>query len=95
MARTLYSLPVIGVGDKDSSNNKNSSQTSKAGPRSQQAELLGKFALILTDETSMKERKLFDLVNVIHKDVLGSGSRESRPWFGGVTLVLSDDYLQY
>lgn len=89
--RTLHSLWDIGVDDKDSSNDKNTSRTSKAGPRVQLAEVLGKVALIITDDVSMMKRKLFDLGDVILENLKRRASKEHRFQLGGIRVVLAGD----
>lgn len=92
--RTLHSLLGIRVDDKDKSNDGSSVRSLKCGPRSQRAELLPKTALIIIDETAMMDRKIFDLIDAILKDLRCDRSSNNRPRFGGVTVVLAGDYLQ-
>lgn len=65
-----------------------------SGSRSQSAELLRKLAMNIIDGASMKEHKLFDLVDVTLKDLRCSGSSEHLLRFGGSTAVFAGDYFQ-
>lgn len=60
----------------------------------QRAELLCLLAQIIIDEASIKEQKLFALVDVIVKDLQGSGSTEHRPQFYALTAVLPNNNFQ-
>lgn len=92
--RVPHSLLDIGVDDKKCSNDGNSPSTSKFGSRSQRAGLLRKLGLIFIEETSMGERKLFDLVDFILKDLRCRGIMEHLLRFDKSTVALTGDHLQ-
>lgn len=94
--RTLHSLLGLGVDDKDDEGN--TSSTSKYGPRSQRAELLRKVSLMIVDEGSMMDRKLFEMSMAILGDLRcsspdGAGASD-RPRFGGLIILVAMDYKQ-
>lgn len=92
--RKLHSQLGIRVDDKDRSNDSSSSCMSNFYRRPQRAELLRQLVLIIINEASMMERKLFDLVDVYLEDVQCSGSCKHRPQFGVIAVLLDCDYLQ-
>ena len=93
--RTLHSILGLGIDDKDSS--ERHAKLSKYGPRSQRGILIKALSLLIIDEASMMQRILFEHVDTILKDLRCTGqssSTRSKPYFGGLTVVLAGDYIQ-
>ena len=93
--RTLHSLLGLEIDDKDSS--ERYAKLSKYGPRSQRGILIKALSLLIIDEASMMQRVLFEHVDTILKGLRCTGqssSARSKPYFGGLTVVLARDYMQ-
>lgn len=79
-------MQSLGIDGKDSADHGTSS-SSKLGLRSARAKLLRRTALIIVDEALILQRKIFDMVDVVLKDLLCSSQEDFRPSFGGLSMV--------
>ena len=91
----MHSLLGLVIYDKDSS--ERHAKLSKYGPRSKRGILIKAISLLIIDVASMMQRVLFEHVQTILKDLRCTGqssSTRSKPYFGGLTVVLAGDYMQ-
>lgn len=78
--------------------NRTSPRSSNYGPRDERSKLLGRASLIIIDEESMIERRFFEMISAILKDIrcsrIQEGKEDTRPRFGGLKMVFAGDYMQ-